>query len=377
MPTCHCAHTLLQLVVLLLILQDVFHATAIFRNYTVDDSDSSWIYSPYGAWNIGNDCHGCDAQPNATLAYNHTWHDAAFYAPPNQQTMTDPNVPFTANITFNGTAVYVFCIMLNSATYPIFGASDISFHMDGVPVSTYQNSPTENLDTYTYNVPVFAMPSLKYGTHSLMVQNGVANGTDALILLDYILYTADDGLESITPGPSNIVTTNLPTPSPSSPSPSTSSTSSLSVKNSNARNFMAIEIAVPIRIVLLLGVALFSLWRRHRLRPLEVRRQNLRVQPSYFFPVDHHDGHTQSPRAQKHNPRGWSEGSTFVSARSPREELSTSTTTRIVEIEILPPAYCATIDLLSHDHFFKIRFTDLWQSPAPYANLSLCLKVLK
>ncbi|KAF8827473.1 hypothetical protein HHX47_DHR4000161 [Lentinula edodes] len=204
------------------------------------------------------------------------------------------------------------------------------------------------------------MPSLKYGTHSLMVQNGVANGTDALILLDYILYTyanakarlasilnphfrADDGLESITPGPSNIVTTNLPTPSPSSPSPSTSSTSSLSVKNSNARNFMAIEIAVPIRIVLLLGVALFSLWRRHRLRPLEVRRQNLRVQPSYFFPVDHHDGHTQSPRAQKHNPRGWSEGSTFVSARSPREELSTSTTTRIVEIEILPPAYCATM----------------------------------
>ncbi|KAJ3877177.1 hypothetical protein F5051DRAFT_465219, partial [Lentinula edodes] len=171
MPTCHCAHTLLQLVALLLILQDVFHVTAIFRNYTVDDSDSSWIYSPYGAWNIGNDCHGCDAQPNATLAYNHTWHDAAGSYPP------------------SGTAVYVFCIMLNSATYPIFGASDISFHMDGVPVNTYQNSPTENLDTYTYNVPVFAMPSLEYGTHSLMIQNGVANGTDALILLDYIVYT--------------------------------------------------------------------------------------------------------------------------------------------------------------------------------------------
>ncbi|GAW06177.1 hypothetical protein LENED_008080 [Lentinula edodes] len=321
MSTCHCAHTLLH--------------------------DSSWIYSPYGAWNIGNDCHGCDAQPNATLAYNHTWHDAAFYAPPNQQTMTDPNVPFTANITFNGTAVYVFCIMLNSATYPIFGASDISFHMDGVPVSTYQNSPTENLDTYTYNVPVFAMPSLEYGTHSLMIQNGVANGTDALILLDYIVYPkarlasmlnphfrADDGLESTTPGPSNVASTNLPTPPPSSQSPSASS---LSAKNSNSRNFLAIVTAVPIGIALLLGVASFSLWRRHRLRQFEVHRQTLQVHPSYLS-VEH--GHAQSPRAQKHSSRGWSEGSTSVGTRSPREELSTSTTSRIEEI--LPPAYRAT-----------------------------------
>ncbi|KAJ4493231.1 hypothetical protein C8R41DRAFT_831393 [Lentinula lateritia] len=295
MPTCHCAHTLLQLVALLLILQDVFHVTAIFRNYTVDDSDSTWIYSPYGAWNIGNDCHGCDAQPNATLAYNQTWHDAAFYAPPNQQTMSDPNVPFMANITFNGTAVYVFCIMLNSATYPIFGASDISFHMDGAPVSTYQNSPTENLDTYTYNVPVFAMPSLEYGTHSLMIQNGVANRTDALILLDYIVYTADDGLEATTPGPSNVASTNLPTPPPSSPSPSASSSSS---KRSDSQKILAIKTAVPIGIVLLLGVASFSFWRRHRLRQLEVHRQTLRVHPSYLFPAEH--GH-----AQKHSSRGW------------------------------------------------------------------------
>ncbi|KAJ3935120.1 MAG: hypothetical protein NXY57DRAFT_554765 [Lentinula lateritia] len=245
--------------------------------------------------------------------------------------MSDPNVPFMANITFNGTAVYVFCIMLNSATYPIFGASDISFHMDGAPVSTYQNSPTENLDTYTYNVPVFAMPSLKYGTHSLMIQNGVANGTDALILLDYIVYTADDGLEATTPGPSNVASTNLPTPPPSSPSPSASSSSS---KRSDSQKILAIKTAVPIGIVLLLGVASFSFWRRHRLRQLEVHRQTLRVHPSYLFPAEH--GH-----AQKHSSRGWSEGSTSVGIRSHREELSTSTTTRIVEI--LPPAYCATV----------------------------------
>lgn len=240
--------------------------------------------------------------------------------------------------------------MLNSATYPIFGASDISFHMDGAPVSTYQNSPTENLDTYTYNVPVFAMPSLKYGTHSLMIQNGVANGTDALILLDYIVYTyanpkarlasmlnphlhyrADDGLEATTPGPSNVASTNLPTPPPSSPSPSASSSSS---KRSDSQKILAIKTAVPIGIVLLLGVASFSFWRRHRLRQLEVHRQTLRVHPSYLFPAEH--GH-----AQKHSSRGWSEGSTSVGIRSHREELSTSTTTRIVEI--LPPAYCATV----------------------------------
>ncbi|KAJ3917485.1 hypothetical protein F5877DRAFT_79923 [Lentinula edodes] len=161
------------------------------------------------------------------------------------------------------------------------------------------------------------MPSLEYGTHSLMIQNGVANGTDALILLDYIVYTADDGLESTTPGPQIA--------------------SSLSAKNFNSRNFLAIVTAVPIGIALLLGVASFSLWRRHRLRQFEVHRQTLQVHPSYLS-VEH--GHAQSPRAQKHSSRGWSEGSTSVGTRSPREELPTSTTSRIVEI--LPPPYRAT-----------------------------------
>ncbi|KIK59374.1 hypothetical protein GYMLUDRAFT_245442 [Collybiopsis luxurians FD-317 M1] len=231
------------------------------RNITVDDSDPSWIYLPYGAWNIGNTCQGCQAQPNASLVYNRTWHDSAFYAPPNQQTMSYPNVPFTASIFFYGTAVYVYCIILNSVTTPIFGESDMAFYVDNVQVNTYRNSPTENLGTYNYNVPVFSLSSLEFNLHNLTIQNGVANGTNALILLDYIAYTAD----------ATVANTSLPSAtSPVSTSSATSSSNTPGPPAVSSNSFLGVEIAVPLALFLLIVIVSLYLWRKHCLLKLEI-----------------------------------------------------------------------------------------------------------
>ena len=58
-------------------------ALAALQNVTVDDSVSTGAvvpqYLPYGSfWNQGNNCSGCLVQPDPSLAYNGTWHDATF-----------------------------------------------------------------------------------------------------------------------------------------------------------------------------------------------------------------------------------------------------------------------------------------------------------
>ena len=39
---------------------------------------SSILYTPKGAWNTGQNCTICLAEPDSTLAFMHTWHDGTF-----------------------------------------------------------------------------------------------------------------------------------------------------------------------------------------------------------------------------------------------------------------------------------------------------------
>lgn len=74
-------------------------------NITVDDaspsplSGAAFSYAPGYTWNQGNGCASCAAKPNASLAYNHTWHDATFVP-----SMSDPQAgeAQTATLQFNG-----------------------------------------------------------------------------------------------------------------------------------------------------------------------------------------------------------------------------------------------------------------------------------
>ncbi|KAK7450644.1 hypothetical protein VKT23_012955 [Stygiomarasmius scandens] len=46
---------------------------------------------------------------------------------------------------------------------------------------------------YEYNVPVYVNEDLSPGFHDLKIQNGHVNGIKSLILLDYVIFTSDDG----------------------------------------------------------------------------------------------------------------------------------------------------------------------------------------
>lgn len=57
---------------------------AALQNVTVDDAVTSgtvvpaYLPSP-SDWNQGNACTVCLTKPNASLAYDHTWHNGRFY----------------------------------------------------------------------------------------------------------------------------------------------------------------------------------------------------------------------------------------------------------------------------------------------------------
>lgn len=63
-------------------------------NVTVDDAGSDPVtgntfqYAPDGKWNIGNKCPGCLAQPDPSLVFDGTWHDATCHPSLNETPQT-------------------------------------------------------------------------------------------------------------------------------------------------------------------------------------------------------------------------------------------------------------------------------------------------
>ncbi|KAI0735582.1 hypothetical protein C8Q76DRAFT_610072, partial [Earliella scabrosa] len=143
-------------------------ASATLLNITVDDAyrdplvGDSWIvYDPYSAWNAGA-CDGCVAPPEPPRAHLATWHESV-YEPGQSE-------PMTASLSFEGVAVYVFCILSNTA------ASNISFLLDGAPAGTYVRTPASpgaDADAFSYHVPVYTNTSLAAGPHTITIQHGV------------------------------------------------------------------------------------------------------------------------------------------------------------------------------------------------------------
>ncbi|KAJ3802492.1 hypothetical protein GGU11DRAFT_672780 [Lentinula aff. detonsa] len=159
-------------------------------NVTVDDNDHSILYSPAGAWNARSaalSCSACTAQPDPTKMVSGTWHDSTFY-PIDGGTHDIPNTPLFANLTFNGSAVYVFCALAESVKSPD-GNSDMAFYVDGQLMGSFVKPALGIKNAYEYQIPVFSANSLAPGEHTLVLQNGHVNGTQSLVLLDYIVYT--------------------------------------------------------------------------------------------------------------------------------------------------------------------------------------------
>lgn len=95
-------------------------------------------------------------------------------------------VPVTASVLFNGTALYVFCVLSESSP---LGYSDMSFYIDGDVKGSFIKTPTGDDLIYNYNVPVFVIESLTSREHNFTLQSGQVNGSHSLALLDKIVYT--------------------------------------------------------------------------------------------------------------------------------------------------------------------------------------------
>ena len=98
----------------------------------------------------------------------------------------------------SGSAVYVYAMV------PLFPAAanntptfvNLTYTLDSQPAGTYSHSGTQNSvsptpvpSAFAQTVPVFARSGLPEGSHSLTINVG----PDSVLLLDYILYSKDDG----------------------------------------------------------------------------------------------------------------------------------------------------------------------------------------
>ncbi|KAJ3825275.1 hypothetical protein F5878DRAFT_517111, partial [Lentinula raphanica] len=158
-------------------------------NVTIDDSASLVSYYPSSAWNArsaADPCSACTANPDTDKLFDSTFHDGTFN--PQSGSNDFPNVPLTASIVFNGTAVYVYCALAESSSAPA-GNSDMSFYIDGSLKGIFVKAALGNDNVYDYSVPVFSIDSLPLGEHNFTLQNGHVNGTKSLVLLDEIIYT--------------------------------------------------------------------------------------------------------------------------------------------------------------------------------------------
>lgn len=184
--------------ILLLALFFVQWCLAILVNSTIDDafpdprSGATIQYTPAAAWNLGGSCQPCTAKPDISLLYNNTWHDTTFY--PTSGRAPFPNTPLNATIELTGSAVYVYCALARTAVSPT-GNSDMTFWIDGSKVGEFVRT-APGLPGYEHNVLVYRNTSIPDGKHTFMIQNGRVDGPVALMMLDRIVYTYDDGVQA-------------------------------------------------------------------------------------------------------------------------------------------------------------------------------------
>ncbi|EPT06109.1 hypothetical protein FOMPIDRAFT_1109836 [Fomitopsis schrenkii] len=131
-----------------------------------------------GAWKFGPDCSDCLLQPSPADAYRSGWHDTTTSTQYAQQTVT---------LTFNGTAISVYCIVPNySASANTF--VNISFSLDGNPATTYDSNSTDTVPAFRYNVTVYSVAGLASGEHTL-VMAPLQDPSSSVVLFDWAEYT--------------------------------------------------------------------------------------------------------------------------------------------------------------------------------------------
>ncbi|KIY43144.1 hypothetical protein FISHEDRAFT_62914 [Fistulina hepatica ATCC 64428] len=162
-------------------------------NRTIDDafegdSQARLTYSPSGYWSNGDDCDTCLVHPNKSKAYDGTWHDYSAFP-----TDTDYESAYM-NASFEGSAVYIYCILANNAT----GAgttANYSFVVDGESSPIVFFHSADNTSEYYYNVLVYSNDTLGTGRHNVQLLPNIGK-VDTLVLFDYFTFTSTSASSS-------------------------------------------------------------------------------------------------------------------------------------------------------------------------------------
>ncbi|KAJ6589145.1 hypothetical protein B0H19DRAFT_922787 [Mycena capillaripes] len=167
-------------------LTQVLGCISAVSNRTIDDDKGDSVtgllpsYSPPKSWNRNGDCHTCSVEPpDPNRAVEHTWHDTTW----------QPDVDASSvNITFTGTAIYLFGIVPNTIPNGIgsdYMKVNLSFTLDGKPYFGYTHEP-DNSSSVLYNVSLFSATGLLNESHTLVASTA---STPSIFLFDYALYT--------------------------------------------------------------------------------------------------------------------------------------------------------------------------------------------
>ena len=87
-----------------------------------------------------------------------------------------------------GTAVWLYCIMVNYNSFPAPLMTNVSFELDGVPAGTYTHNPDPNDPQFIYNVNVFNRTDLDQVEHTL-VMTAIQGAQPSYLLFDWLQYT--------------------------------------------------------------------------------------------------------------------------------------------------------------------------------------------
>ncbi|KAJ7463936.1 hypothetical protein FB451DRAFT_1042574 [Mycena latifolia] len=168
------------------VLAQVHDCLCVVSNRTIDDFNGDAItgfhpiYEPQDAWNTNGNCTECAVKLDPSLTLNRTWHDSGSSLNPSASV----EILFTGKLHFQGTAIYLFCIVPNTIPQ-IKTPTNVTFTLDGVLIQGgYTHTPDSSSDI-SYNVSVLAAQGLENEPHTLIVRKA----SRSLFLFDYAIYT--------------------------------------------------------------------------------------------------------------------------------------------------------------------------------------------
>lgn len=181
-------------------------------NYTLDDTNfdqrmqdgATVTYSSTGqdAWAQGNGCSFCALKPDASLAFNHTWHDTTFTLGDTGQESMEVNFVgtfvlaapsglalMTSLIILPGSAIYAYFIVPDQVTDPTFTYTvNLTVTLDGEVVDNFLHSPSNSGNDFIYNFLGYMNDKLELKSHVLSFTPS-NEPSSSLVLFDYAIYT--------------------------------------------------------------------------------------------------------------------------------------------------------------------------------------------